>query len=182
VPDKWRIPANTWISAGSFLVVWADNNTNQNSSIGGTNVDLHVNFSLNNGGESIGLFAPDGATPISVVTFGNQLQNVSQGRFPDGDTNGMRFMTNFTPRAANIVGAPVPASFVSIERQGGSIVLRWSSLSGRAYRVEWKASLADSAAPWIPVNPIVRANGAIAEFTDTPGADAARFYRVLLLQ
>ena len=100
-PTKWQIPTNVFISGHGFLLVWADNNTNQNSVAGGTNVDLHVCFQLNNSGEVIGLFALDGVTPISTVTFGSQIQNVSQGRFPDGDTNTLYFMTNWTPRVAN---------------------------------------------------------------------------------
>src|SRR5262249_34655664 len=82
-----------------FLLVWADNQTNQN----GINADLHANFQLNNGGEDIGLFDPNGQ-PVSTLSFGAQIQNVSQGRWPDGDTNGVfYFMTNFTPRAPNIL-------------------------------------------------------------------------------
>ncbi|HMJ64130.1 MAG TPA: lamin tail domain-containing protein, partial [Candidatus Binatia bacterium] len=97
-PTKFQIPANTMIAPRGYLLVWADNNTAQN----GLNADLHANFQLSNNGEAIGLFAPDG-TPQSTVTFGQQIQNVSQGRWPDGDTNAMYFMTNFTPRAANVV-------------------------------------------------------------------------------
>jgi hypothetical protein len=107
-PTKFQIPANTFIAPRGYLLVWADNNTGQN----GLNGDLHANFQLSNGGEALGLFAPDG-TPQSTVTFDEQLQNVSQGRWPDGDTNGFYFMTNFTPRAANVVtssnAAPVLA-------------------------------------------------------------------------
>lgn len=96
-PDKWQIPNNTIIAAKGFLIVWADNEPLQN----GLNADLHANFQLSNGGEAIGLFAPDG-TPQSTVTFGPQFQNVSQGRFPTGNTNQTYwFMTNSTPRSAN---------------------------------------------------------------------------------
>ena len=35
----------------------------------GTNVDLHANSSLDKDGEAIGLFALDGVTPLSTVTF-----------------------------------------------------------------------------------------------------------------
>ncbi len=96
-PDKWQIPNNTIIAAKGFLIVWADNEPLQN----GLNADLHANFQLSNGGEAIGLFAPDG-TPQSTVTFGPQFQNISQGRFPTGNTNQTYwFMTNSTPRSAN---------------------------------------------------------------------------------
>jgi hypothetical protein len=108
-PTKFLIPANTVIPARGYLLVWADNNTAQN----GLNADLHANFQLNNGGEALGLFAPDG-TPQSTVVFGQQIQNVSQGRWPDGDTNAVYFMTNFTPRASNLVTSSNTAPVLSL--------------------------------------------------------------------
>ena len=75
-PTKFQIPANTFIAGNGFLLVWADNEPVQNglSPLG----DLHVNFALGKGGEDLGLFAPDG-TLQSSITFGAQLENVSQG-------------------------------------------------------------------------------------------------------
>ncbi|HKQ40077.1 MAG TPA: lamin tail domain-containing protein, partial [Verrucomicrobiae bacterium] len=76
---KWRIPDGTIIPPNGFLLVWADEETEQN---GFTN-QLHANFRLSQTGEEIGLYAPDG-TPIDTVIFGDQTNNVSQGRYPDG--------------------------------------------------------------------------------------------------
>ena len=118
-PTKWQIPANVFISAHGFLLVWADNNTNQNPVAGGTNEDLHACFQLNNSGEAIGLFALDGVTPISTVSFANQMENVSQGWFPDGDTNTLYFMTNSTPRAPNEWPALQVAGQVELESYAG---------------------------------------------------------------
>lgn len=97
LPEKWQIPNNTIIAPKGFLIVWADNEPLQN----GLTADLHANFQLSNAGEAIGLFSPDG-TPQSTVTFGPQFQNISQGRFPTGNTNQTYwFMTNSTPRSPN---------------------------------------------------------------------------------
>ena len=90
------------IPPGGHLLVWADNETSQNTVGGVPRADLHVNFSLSLGGEAIGLFAADG-TPIDAITFGAQTNDVSQGRFPDGGPNIYWFVTNRTPRAANFV-------------------------------------------------------------------------------
>src|SRR5207248_2155298 len=50
-----------------------------------------------------GLFTPDGLT-VDAVTFGPQQNNVSQGRYPDGNFAGvLHFMTTPTPQAANVV-------------------------------------------------------------------------------
>ncbi len=82
-----------------YLLVWADAESGQN----GTNsADLHVNFKLDRDpGDSIGLFAADGTT-IDFVTFGVQTNDVSQGRFQDGQA-AVYFMTTPTPRAANTI-------------------------------------------------------------------------------
>ena len=91
-----RIPDGTTIPAGGFLLVWADGSTEQL-----VNGDLHVKFSLSKNGEAIALFAPDG-TLIDGVTFGAQTNDISQGRFPDGNSS-IFFMTNPTPRSANFI-------------------------------------------------------------------------------
>jgi hypothetical protein len=94
----WPIPTGTTIPAGGYLLVWADGEPGQN---GPSRADLHASFSLAKNGEAIGLFAADGAV-IDAVTFGPQSTGVSQGRFVDGAAS-MYFMTNPSPRAANII-------------------------------------------------------------------------------
>ena len=49
-------------------------------------------------GEAIGLFAPNGSL-VDSVTFGAQMNDVSQGRWPDANS-GLYFMVTPTPRAA----------------------------------------------------------------------------------
>jgi len=80
---KWRIPmgnpAVTTISAGGYLVIWADNDT--------TDAGLHANFKLSTDGEEIGLFDSDGITLIDSIIFDDQTADVSYGRYPDaGDS------------------------------------------------------------------------------------------------
>jgi hypothetical protein len=69
------------IPARGYLLVWADSETGQNLTAGVPRPDLHVNFRLAASGEAIGLFAADG-TQIDAVTFTNQVDDVSEGRFP----------------------------------------------------------------------------------------------------
>ena len=87
------------IPPGGYLLVWADNETGQNTSGGVPRSDLHVNFQLARAGEGIGLFAADG-TQIDAITFPNQMDDVSEGRCPDGASS-IITMTNPTPRLAN---------------------------------------------------------------------------------
>ncbi len=98
---QWAIPPGTIVPAGGYLLVWADNTPGLNNP---SDADIHASFSLSKKGESIALFAPTGET-IDVVTFGAQSADVSQGRFPDGNTS-IFFMTNPTPRAANFIQLP----------------------------------------------------------------------------
>ena len=104
-PFKSVIPAGYTIPPHSFIIVWADNTNTTNTP------DIHANFALSKGGESIGLFAPDG-TVIDFLNFGAQLTDVSQGRYLDGSTN-ICFMYTPTPRTNNVIPllaitAPVP--------------------------------------------------------------------------
>jgi len=95
-PFQYQIPAGYTIPPGGHLLVWADNEPDQNRT---NSPDLHVNFQLNKGGEAIGLFAADG-TKIDAVPFGAQTNDISMGRCPDGTTN-IVFMFAPSPRAAN---------------------------------------------------------------------------------
>ena len=91
------------IPGHGFLLVWADNETGQNTQAGVPRADMHVNFQLSKSGEAIGLYAPDGSQ-IDAVTFNAQTDDVSMGRYPDGGAN-IYFMTNFTPRLPNFLAA-----------------------------------------------------------------------------
>ncbi|MCX8036730.1 MAG: lamin tail domain-containing protein [Candidatus Sumerlaeia bacterium] len=101
-PTKHRIatgsPAQTTIPARGYLILWADEEV--------ADGPRHLNFKLNADGEAIGLFAPDGSTPVDTLTFESQQPNVSYGRFPDGDPLEWRFFMPATPGAANTGGFP----------------------------------------------------------------------------
>lgn len=119
-------------------------------------------------------------TPICTVSFGPQLENVSEGRYPDGDTNAVYSMTNFTPRMSNALALPEPAEISSITRFADTTILTWTALPGRAYRVDSNEEL--DAGAWLPLSSAVRADGPVAEFIDTPAPARQRFYRIVLLQ
>ncbi len=107
IPTKFSIPAGTVIPPGGFLLLWADEETNQNA----PGQDLHVNFKLAQGGEQIGLFDPDGV-PVDTVSFGPQSDDVSFGRFPDGADLPAYEMVEPTPRTPNsLAGANRPPVF-----------------------------------------------------------------------
>jgi hypothetical protein len=142
-PTKWAIPANTTISPHGFLLVWADENSTQNSP---TNSDLHAGFRLSADGEALGLFAPDGVTPEHTVTFGPQAENVSRGLYPDGATDSLHSMPDWTPRAPNRVGSPASPRIVGITVSPNTATFIFTATPGRTYRVEYKDDL--NAADW----------------------------------
>ena len=170
-PTKWRIPSPTLIAPQGFLLVWADNETNQNAL--DTNGNLHAGFSLRREGEAIGLFNAAGAEQHSV-TFGLQTVNVSQGWFPDGTTNRYA-MTNWTPRLPNTLNARLEIS--TITAQGGSVTLVWRATPGTTYRLQYKNRL--DAPQWIVTGTPVPASGITATTTDTPPPGSIRFYRIV---
>jgi hypothetical protein len=99
VPTQWLVPDNdpaaTTIPAGGYLLIWADNDTEDPG--------LHANFRLNAGGEEIGLFDTDGATLIDSIVFPDQSADVSFGRFPDANDE-VRFFGFPSPEAENTGG------------------------------------------------------------------------------
>ncbi len=98
-PAQWQMPTGTVIAAGGYLIVWADGDTSENG-IG----SLHASFKLSATGEAIALFSP-GGTLIDSIVFGQQTNDVSEGRYPDGGAAPFYAMEVATPGAANSLSA-----------------------------------------------------------------------------
>ncbi|MHB8969406.1 MAG: CotH kinase family protein [Pirellulaceae bacterium] len=79
---KWSFPSGTIVPAHGSRIVWLDE---------GLPVDdgLHANFKLSKKGETLYLIDADsrGNVVLDQVTYGLLKQEVSFGRFPDGDPN-----------------------------------------------------------------------------------------------
>jgi hypothetical protein len=177
-PTKWTIPTNTVIAPLGFLLVWADEDLEQNGT--GTDNDLHASFKLSTSGEALALFSPTGVQQ-HALTFGPQLQNVSQGFFTDGNTNALYSMTNWTPRAANQINAP-PVPGVSAIDIGTpeEITLNLQVAPNHAYVVQYKDDL--QAPDWLPLA-TNRSPVNVSTFIDeTTSGVTQRFYRAILLQ
>ena len=82
---KWRIPAIeagvTSVLPSNFIVLWIDDDFNNNNSQG---ADHNANFVLNSEGETFLLTAPDGVTIIDSVSYPEMAPDVSWGRSCDG--------------------------------------------------------------------------------------------------
>jgi hypothetical protein len=170
-PSKWQVPPGTVIAPGGFLLVWADNEPEQNVAYL-TNGHLHAGFQLSSGGEALALFSP-GLVAQHVVVFGPQTQDVSQGLHPDGHTNNVYSMTNWTPGTANTLAGPQILRVISFT--SGVTTLECATISGRNYAVEFKNNLGDAA--WQPLGEPFTASGPTLTVTDNSVSGPQRFYR-----
>ena len=176
-PAKWTVPSGTVIGPYSFLLVWADGEPAQNGS--DTNGDLHAGFKLNSASEAIALYSASGV-PQHAVTFATQIQNVSQGLFPDGDTNAFHFMTNWTPRSSNRLDAPPAPNILNFSLEStGTISFSFAASAGRLYEIQVTENL--GLPRWAPLT-LLRALAATLTVTDTAAGPNQRFYRVVLVQ
>ncbi len=95
-PAKWMLP-ETNILPGNFLLVWADDETNQGN--------FHAPFKLSSSGEQIGLYNIS-TSELHTIFFGQQQADISSGLFPDGNIK--TFYQLFpTPNETNIIPEPM---------------------------------------------------------------------------
>ena len=96
IPDTY--PDSVTVPAGGFILFYA--NKGEETSV------LNLNFKLSGGGEAVGFWTPESVF-IDSLTYGDQSDDVSFGRYPDGgDFWGL--MNDYTPGAAN--SNPSPAA------------------------------------------------------------------------
>lgn len=67
----------------NFLVLWADNETNQGP--------FHTLFKLSGSGEIISLYSSE-TVLVHRIIFGEETLNISLGLFPDGNTSSNNFL------------------------------------------------------------------------------------------
>ncbi len=94
IPDTQ--PDSVTVPAGGFILFYA--NKEEGSSV------LNLNFSLKASGEAVGLWTPDSIF-VDSITYGAQSDDVSLGRFPDGDIF-WGFMSDYTPGTPNANPSP----------------------------------------------------------------------------
>ena len=98
-PTKHKIqrfdPTPTMVDAGRFMVMYADDDS--------LNLPGHLPFKFSSGGETVTLTyaVPGDTTMIDQLTFDEQTEDVSFGRYPDGSTD-LEFMSTTTPEASNV--------------------------------------------------------------------------------
>ncbi|MBL9135744.1 MAG: lamin tail domain-containing protein [Verrucomicrobiales bacterium] len=95
LPKKWVFPSVS-LPAGGYLVVFASGKDRRPANGGRS----HTNFRLDNAGEYLGLFAPDGETPASEFApeYPPQAADISYGVSAQGTR---MFFSSPTPGSAN---------------------------------------------------------------------------------
>ena len=80
---EWRFPNGTSIAANGYLIIWADEDLNQEG--------LHANFKLAKSGDELRLVNTDESI-IDSLTFPEQKTNIGYARMPNG-TGAFAFKT-----------------------------------------------------------------------------------------
>jgi hypothetical protein len=169
---KWPFPQSTFIGPRGYLLVWADDQLCADA-------DVHAAFKLGAGGEQIGLFAPDGRL-IDGITFPNQKDDVSYGRWPDGAGSTFFSMDQPTPRGGNALAAtnPPPRFSATAAVANDVITIAWPAVVGKTYQVQFSTDLNNGG--WQPLGANIVASSSSGSKTDSLAA-TQRFYRVLQL-
>jgi hypothetical protein len=103
--SKWAFPANVSIPAQGYLIVWLDNDDLQGP--------FHANFKLAAGGES--LILSDGASiVIDEVSFGQQLPDITFGRYPNGTGSFTFLPPTFNAQNSQTIGVSNPENQVNL--------------------------------------------------------------------
>jgi hypothetical protein len=163
---QFQIPTGYVLAAGGFLLVWADNEPEQNLPYNG---DLHVNFGLT--AESVvGLYKPSGEQ-VDLVEIGAGAPGVSYGSRADGSEPVMMTVAP-TPRASN--------NQVRITAIGGissnSATLTFQGIPEVAHRVLSADSLKTGNWTWRGTV-MAHADGSFQFLDSLLGAGQSRFYR-----
>jgi hypothetical protein len=79
----------------------------------------------------------------------------------------------------NVINSNPAPVFLSISLSNFLTTLKWSSVSGRTYRLQYRTNLLDPT--WITVSPDILATGSVVTATDGVGNATSRFYRAALL-
>jgi hypothetical protein len=107
---------------------------------------------------------------LTSISYTQQAENISEGRFPDATENIMRFPMSPTPGASNSPRFPVTARFES-----GEIVLSWSSALGQNYRIEVSPDLTG----WSTHNEVTAVEGTTVQRESSQTGN--RFFRIVAL-
>ena len=92
-PDKWMFP-DTLISAGGYLIVWADKDEEQEG--------LHASFKLSASGESV-ILSNESSVVIDEISYLEQFADTTYGRYVNGTGDFIYMMPTFEYANNNVL-------------------------------------------------------------------------------
>jgi hypothetical protein len=122
---NWAFPSGAVISAGQFLVVFADGQSNLS-----TLSQLHTSFALGGGTGSVALSRVFNGQPqvLDYVNYSNIPPNWSYGSLPDGQSFVRVLFYSPTPGASNNNSGTPPSSFIAYDAEGSIYTQNFDSL------------------------------------------------------
>ena len=111
--DKWEIPDGVVLPPRGYLMILASDEDRYESG------ELHTNFRLSAGGETL-LLTADDQEPVDEVQFGAQTTDVSYGRLHDGHPEWVYFTTPSPGRSnSTVVGVPSVSILPILSHESG---------------------------------------------------------------
>jgi hypothetical protein len=122
---NWAFPSGAVITAGQFLVVFADGQTNLS-----TPTQLHTSFSLSPANGSVALSRLYNGQPqvLDYVNYASLPPDWSYGSLPDGQSFVRVQFYSPTPGASNANSGTPPASFIAYNAAGSVYTQTFDSL------------------------------------------------------
>jgi hypothetical protein len=130
-----------------------------------------TNFKLSASGEALAIFSADG-TLIDGVTFTNQQAGVSEGRFPDGSANIIKFPEGASPGASNFLPLKLRVSV-----RNHRLVIAVMGAPGHTYTLQSRDVFDHG--NWTTVREVVLVATPSVEFEESIPTGGQRFYRLI---
>jgi Lamin Tail Domain/CotH kinase protein/PA14 domain len=163
---EFNIPTGTVMAPNAHLLVWADKSLTAAND--GGHQYLHASFHLKKAGSSI-ILSDTAGNVVDSVSFGQQIDDVSEGRYPDGGPL-IYPMTSPTPEAPNVF-ANSPPKLAAITNQSAVVGTQLSFTVAASDPDSPPQSLAFSLDPNGPIGAAIDPVSGV--FTWTPTAAGA---------
>jgi hypothetical protein len=164
------LTANDKVYDGTTTATLSSNNVILVGVVSGDSVSLVTNgYMANFATANVG-------TGIPVIVSGLTLSGASAGNYTLTQPAGLT--ANITGKVITILSVPQPV-ITSICLTNGVVTIKWSSVAGGAYRVQYDNNLDGSG--WTDLSPDVTATNSTATQTNAVGNAAHRFYRIKVL-
>ena len=128
-----------------------------------------VDFKLPAAGATIELLDEAGRV-LTSLTYDQQAENISEGRYPDATENVIRFPSTPSPGGPNLLRFPLAMAVTA-----GEMVLSWPSVATRMYQVESSINLTT----WTTHKAVTAMESTTSTSETMP--DAQRYFRVIAL-